>query len=98
VEATLSAWDLPRSPDLTEITDSALRGLLIPDLRLRIVSCANEHLTVEVVQGKPPSDPDALVHVEGHGPFDVLRREEGLGASVRLVLIARVVRGGAYAA
>jgi hypothetical protein len=89
VEATLSAWRLPRSLDVTEITDFALRTLLIPDLQLGVLSSTKASVTVELAKGEAPTDSDAVVFIEGRGPFDVLRRETLASAGMLLVLTPR---------
>jgi len=34
-------------------------------------------VTAELAKGKPPTASDAVIFTEGHGSFDVLRREIG---------------------
>jgi hypothetical protein len=46
-----------------------------PHLHLQLVSSTGDTITVQLVRGTVPVDPDALICVRGRGAYEVLRLE-----------------------
>lgn len=88
-ESITPAWTFPRGFDLAAITQIAMDELQPPDLRVSVLSTTGDTLTVGVVDGRVPLDPDTLLYVARRGAFEVLRREcWGTRTSEMLVLRA----------
>ena len=63
-------------------------GELKPPLQLRLVSSTGDRMTVQVVKGRAPVVPDALLYVRGRGAYELLRREAWPHERVQLTLAA----------
>jgi hypothetical protein len=58
-----------------------------PELTLRLLRSTGDTITVQVVEGQTPLDPDELLYVGGRGAYEVARREDW-GGRVLLALAA----------
>jgi hypothetical protein len=87
-EALLRAWELPRGFDLRAMIAITQQDLLLPDLRVRLLSSTGDTITVQVVEGAPPVSDAILLYIQGRGVYDVLRREMWPGGRVLLTLAA----------
>jgi hypothetical protein len=89
-DALLSAWVLEREAiDLDALAAAAEADALgPPDLRFRLLSTRGDNLTVQLAQPTIPPPPGALLFVERHGAFELLRREPWPGGRVLLTMAA----------
>jgi hypothetical protein len=87
-DGAVSAWAFPRSLSVAVMVQVAQDHLESPDLHIRILSTTGDGLSVQVVDGVVPFDPDAVIYVERRGPFEIARREAWPGGRVLLTLAA----------
>jgi hypothetical protein len=93
-DAILPAWEFPRATPLPVMVSVARETIAVapdelrPHLHLRPVSSTGDTMTVQVVKGRAPVVPNALLYVRGRGAFRLLRREVWPGERVRLTLAA----------
>jgi len=93
-DSILPAWEFPGDTPLPEMVSVAREmvavdpGELKPPLQLRLVSSTGDTVIVQVVKGRAPVVPDALLYVRGRGAFELLRREAWPDDRVRLTLVA----------
>jgi hypothetical protein len=80
-------WEFPGDTDLGEMVRTAQDQERDPDLRVQLLASAGETVTVEVVDGRVPVDPDAL-HVQDRGACELARRETWPGGRVLLLVMA----------
>ncbi len=59
-----------------------------PGLQLSLLSSTGDTITVQVVDGIIPLDPDAVFYVQGRGTYEMLRRECWPGGRTLLTLAA----------
>lgn len=85
-DSVLLAWEYPRGTDVGEMAEVALDEEPPPDLLARLLSSRGDAITVQVVDGVSPVNPEALIYVQGEGVFELLRREPWPGGRTLLVL------------
>lgn len=89
----LAVWEFPRTLDVAAMVEIAQDELEQPDLHLQLLSSTGDTVTVQVVDGVAPLDPEAVLYVQGRGPFEIARRETWPGGRVLLTLAAWPRRG-----
>jgi hypothetical protein len=87
-DGILAAWEYPRTFDGAARVEIAQDELERPDLRLQVLSSAGDTITVQVVDGVAPLEPEAVLYVQRRGSFEITRRETWLGGRVLLSLAA----------
>jgi hypothetical protein len=71
----LSVWEFERGVDPGLAARTAMDDPRHPDLRVLLTFSGGDMITVRVLDGAP-SDPDALLYVQGCGLFEIERIEE----------------------
>ena len=87
-DSVLLAWEYPRGTNVGEMAEVALDEVPPPDLLARLLSSRGDAITVQVVDGVSPVNPEALLYIQGHGAFELLKREPWPGGRTLLVLNA----------
>ena len=77
-DSVLLAWEYPRGTDVNEMVEVAPDEHPPPDLLARLLSSRGDAITLQVVDGVSPVDPEALIFVQGRGAIELLRREHEL--------------------
>ncbi len=76
IGAVLEAWRFDPSSELSEVVALADERRVPPSFCGALLSTRGDALTLQLVEGAPSTEPDALYYVRGHGAFVLARREE----------------------
>jgi hypothetical protein len=86
----LAAWGFERAIPADLAIDAALHEVEPPDLALALVANRGDHITVQVLAGRPPL-PDGFIYIAKRGLYGLVRAERWPalpgGTSERLLLI-----------
>jgi hypothetical protein len=93
-DGVLAVWVFPRELGHEQIQVAALAGTDAPELRVHVLSSTGDSISVQVVEGVVPLDPDAVLYVQRRGPFEIKRRDVWPGGRVLLTLDAWPRRKG----
>jgi hypothetical protein len=80
------AWEFPRGIDLAVVREVAEEGVEPHDFQAHVLSRAGDTIQVLLVDGVA-AYADVVVYVEGHGTFEVARREVWPGEARPRVLL-----------
>ncbi len=74
--ALLDVWGFDREENLAAGTVVAIDRLSPPDFRVSLLRSYGDAIVVELLEGVPSGDPDAVFYLERLGLYELARRED----------------------